>query len=196
MISADSDYARIVALLTKQQLAPYVSYYAKENIEGVKHDDDGRVVVRTSDGKIVSGRSSGIEAGDYHSHANPVSHPAFDPACYRATKESQATFEGQTVIKLDLVPTCSNHNDGDVEHPFTTLFADAQTLRPLDVSGKVVPTGDNKVVTVALDQRFAEFSGHVLPSRLKVDVTGTSFMFWLQVHVDETYSDYRFTASP
>ena len=197
MTSADSDYARVVALLTKQQLAPYVSYAKVDEVRGIaKRSDDGRVVVRLSDGKIISGDSSGVEAGDYHGRANPVSHPSFDPACYRATGESESTYDGARALKIDLEPTCASHNTDDVEYPFTTLYVDPQTLHPINVSGVVKPTEDNKDVTVALDQRFGEFDGRVLPSQLNVDVSGHGWMFWLQVHVIERYGDYRFTTSP
>jgi len=135
MLNADADYARIVALLTKQQLAPYVSYAKSDTVKGFgKHDASGRVVVRVSDGVIISGDSSGIEAGNYHNRANPVTHSSFEAACYHAVSESEASYNGQPAIKLTLAPTCKSSNPNDVEYPFTTLYADSQTLRPLDVS--------------------------------------------------------------
>ena len=196
MISADADYARIVALLSKQQLAPYVSYAKTDTVKGLgKARDSGRVVVRVSDGTIISGDSSGIQAGDYHGRANPVSHPSFDPACYRATGEEGAELDGRSAIKLTLAPVCRSSGD-DNDYPFTTLYADATTLEPLDVYGVIEPSDANKNVRIALDQHYGEFSGRVLPTSLKVDVSGSGWMFWLQVHVTETYADYRFTNSP
>lgn len=195
MLNADADYARIVALLTKQQLAPYVSFAKTDDFNGIARNKTGRVVVRVSDGTIVSGDSSGIEAGDFHDRSNPVTHPTFEPDCYRAVGESDTTYDGGPAIKLDLVPTCKSKDPHDVDYPFTTLYANSQNLHPLDVSGTVPPTGDNKSVTVSLDQRYRDFDGRVLPTRLKVDVSGSGWMFWLQVHVTETYGDYRFLNS-
>jgi len=196
MINADADYARIVSLLGKQQLAPYVSYAKTDDVNGLVHSKSGRVVVRVSDGKIVAGDSSGIEAGDYHDRSNPVTHPTFDPACYRATGESETTYEGQPAVRLTLAPVCASKNPHDVEYPFTTLYAQRDSLHPLDVNGTVEPTDDSKSVTVSLDQRYADFGGRVLPTRLKVDVSGSGWMFWLHVHVVETYGDYQFLNSP
>jgi hypothetical protein len=193
MLGADTDYARIVAQLTKQQLAPYVSYTKTDTFNGMgssKHD--GRVVVRISDGAIVSGDSSGVEAGDYHGRANPVTHSSFEAACYRATSEAESSYNGQPAIRIELTPKCESENTGDTDYPFTTLYADARTLLPLDVNGTVVPADAHKSVTIALDQTYAEFDGRVLPARLKVDVAGSGWMFWLHVHVTETYADYRF----
>jgi hypothetical protein len=196
MLNADADYAQIVSLLTKQQLAPYVSYAKSDVVDGFgKHTGAGHVVVRVSDGTIVSGDSSGIEAGDYHDRSNPVSHPTFVAACYRAVTETADTYAGRPALKLTLVPTCQS-KPHDVDYPFTTLYADPQTLHPLDVSGTVKPTADSKDVMVALDQHFADFNGRVMPTQLKVDVSGSGWMFWLQVHVTETYGDYQFLNSP
>jgi hypothetical protein len=200
MLSADADYAHIVSLLRKQQLAPYVAYLKSDHATGMAHvQSDGRVVVRISDGSIVSGESSGIEAGDYHNHSNPVTHPSFDPACYRATSESSATYNDIPAIKFELSPVCrdpdSNDKDGD-DYPFTTLFANPQDLRPIAVSGSFRPSDPHADVTVKLDQRYDVFDGRVLPSRLKVDVDGGGWMFWLHIHVTETYHDYQFLKSP
>ena len=197
-MSADVDYARVVELLTKQQLAPYVAYVVRDRIGGLAHDhEDGRIVIRTSDGKIVSGKQhvdvdiansafSGLDS-------NPVSQPVFAPHCYRATGETPATLDESPVLKLTLAPTCGTYHD----YPFTTLYIDPQTFRPLEVSGVATPgDGDSKTVTVALDQRYAGFDGRWMPVSLKVDVTGSGFMFWLQVHLSEIYSDYDFRTKP
>ncbi|MBV8116930.1 MAG: hypothetical protein JOZ01_03070, partial [Candidatus Eremiobacteraeota bacterium] len=56
-------------------------------------------------------------------------------------------------------------------------------------------TEHNKGVSVSLAQRFAEFDGRVLPSSIKVDVSGSGFMFWLQVHLTESYSNFQFLNS-
>jgi hypothetical protein len=196
MLHADTDYARIVSLLGKQQLAPYVSYQKHDTINGFSGKHGNHVVVRTSDGSIVTGEDSGIEAGDYHHHSNPVTHPTFDRACYRATDETETTYGGRPALRLTLAPTCASKNPHDVEYPFTTLYADKDNMQLLDVNGTVEPTDDNKSVTVALDEQYETFDGRILPSRLKVDVSGSGWMFWLQVHVTETYDTYQFLNSP
>lgn len=200
MATADSDYARVLSLLTKQQLAPYVSYVKRDDFNGFgqhgKDNENDRVVIRISDGAVVHGKSSGIEAGNYHDRSNPVSHPAFDPNCYRATSESATTYNGESALKLNLEATCKSKHDGDVDYPFTTLIARADSLQPIDVHGTAPQTGDDKNVSVTLDQTFDTFDGRVLPSRLKVDVVGSGFMFWLNLHITETYMGYEFSKNP
>src|SRR5215469_9167841 len=198
MLTADADYQRVVSLLSKQQLAPYVSYVRTDKFNGVvKHRDPNRVVVRVSDGKIIAGDASGVEVDDYKSRSNPVSHPTFDPKCYRATSEHASNYNGADAIQIDLERTCKSNSSDDDEYPFRTLYASASTMQILDVSGKFVPSDDDgKHVTVNIDEAYNTFEGRVLPERVKVDVTGNGWMFWLQVHVTETYSDYAFTQNP
>jgi hypothetical protein len=197
-MSADSDYARVVELLTKQQLAPYVAYTTRDRITGMANEtQDGRIVVRTSDGKIVSGKQQlDVDVGNssYNGfNSNPVSKPAFAPRCYRATGETAAELDGTPVEKISLAPTCGSYH----EYPFTTLYVDPQSHRPLEVSGIAAPgDADSKSVTVSLEQRFAAFQGRWMPASLKIDVTGSGFMFWLQVHVKEIYGDYEFRDTP
>ena len=137
-MTGDAEYARIVAMLAHQQLAPYVAYAKNDNVTGVGHfDKQSRVVVRVSDGTIVSGESSGIEAGDYHNRSNPVTHPAFIASCYRPTAESNETYAGRPALRFTLEPTCATEHGDQTseEYPFSTLHADAQTLAPLNLSG-------------------------------------------------------------
>jgi len=196
-MSADADYSRVIDLLTKQQLAPYVAYTAHDRITGMANDSsDSRVVVRMSDGKIVAGKQRiDVDVGNSSFNgfdSNPAGKPVFAPRCYRATGETDATLDDQPVLKLTLAPTCGpNH-----EYPFTTLYLDPKTYRPLEVSGAVAPTEDSKSVAVSLDQRYAAYDGRWMPSSLKIDVSGTGFMFWLQVHVKEIYGSYEFRDSP
>ncbi|HTA40069.1 MAG TPA: hypothetical protein VK760_13380 [Candidatus Acidoferrales bacterium] len=197
-MNADADYARVVDLLTKQKLAPYVAYVTRDRISGLAHDgEDGRIVVRTSDGKIVSGKQH-VDVNVANSSfsgldSNPVSQPVFAPHCYRATGETPATLDGSAVLKLTLTATCGSYHD----YPFTTLYVDPQTYRPLEVSGIATPgDGDSKSVTVALDERYAGFDGRWMPVSLNVDVTGSGVMFWLQVHLREIYSAYEFRSNP
>lgn len=197
MLNADADYARMVLLLSKQQLAPYVSYVKTDTVDGLgKHKDSGRIVVRVSDGAIVSGASDEqLNVSDYRGHYNPITHPPFDPACYRATAEADAEYDGGSALKFTLAAVCKNR-PGDNDYPFTTLYVDPDTMHPLDVTGTAKPTDDNKDVSISLDLHYRDFGGRVLPASVKVDVSGAGWMFWLQVHVTETYADYRFSNSP
>jgi hypothetical protein len=194
-MSADSDYARVAAFLAQQQLAPYVSYVARDKINGFGvHDSNGRIVVRTKDGKIVAGEQNlNIDVHEAPSNtglsSNPVSKPILATGCYRATSETAATIDGKPAIELALAPTCGSSQN----YPLTALYADPQSFRPLEVHGTVVPSdSDAKHVRIAIDQRYAAFAGRWMPSTLKVDVSGSGLLFWVQIHVNEVYSDYEF----
>jgi hypothetical protein len=196
-MSADADYARVVDFLAKQQLAPYVAYTARDRITGLAKDSSGeRIVVRLSDGKIVSGKQNvDVNVGDSSYNgldSNPVAKPAFRAQCYRATDESATTLDEEPVLKLAIAPTCGSSH----EFPFSTLYIDPKTYRPLEVSGAATPSEGSKSVTVALDQRYAAFDGRWMPESLSIDVTGSGLMFWLQVHVKEIYSAYDFREKP
>lgn len=196
-MSADSDYARVVQLLTKQQLAPYVAYVARDVVNGLGADSkQDRIVIRTRDGKILSGSTHmKVQTGYDASDINPITHPAFDPKCYRATGQRNSSFEGTAALEISLAATCKSRRAEDNDYPFTTLYVDSHTMRPLDVNGTVPESEKNKGVTVALDQHFGQYAGRVLPSSFKLDVSGSGLMFWLQVHLTETYSNYEFLNS-
>lgn len=198
-MNADSDYARVLAELSKARLAPYVAYTAQDSINGLgKKSSTRHVVVRVSDGKVVSGTSNFtvMTGSDDERATNPVSSPIFDPACYRATGESVVTFEGQAALKLSLAPVCREKQSSDHDYAFTELYVNPIDFHPIDAHGAVPSDDDSKNVSVQLDQRFATFDGRVMPSAMSVDVSGSGWMFWLQVHVHEVYSDYRFLNSP
>ena len=155
-----------------------------------------RIVVRVEDGKVISGHMhTAVATNDEVQNMNPVSRPLFDPACYRATGEVTTTVAGTPAIAFALAATCPDKHPGDHDHPFTTLYAQPGTLRPLDVNGTIVGKNRNDV-TLTMDQTFADFDGHVMPASMKVDVSGSGLMFWLQVHVRETYTTYQFLNSP
>ncbi len=198
-MSADADYARIVEMLSKQHLSAFVAYDSLDRVNGLGNESTrDHIVVRVHDGKIVAGSShvtvkaNSVKAAE---NSNPVSRPLFNPTCYRATDEHATTFEGRQAVEIAIAATCKDAGAGEHNYAFTTLYADAHTMQPIDVSGTVPETNENKMVSVALDQRFANFGGHVLPSSIKVDVSGSGLMFWLQVHVTETYTNYQFLDS-
>jgi hypothetical protein len=195
-MSVDTDYARILEMLTKQHLAPYVSYDSFDRVNGLGNDSKrDHIVVRVHDGKIVAWQSHfsvDSDAAKTAGHSNPVSRPLFNPACYRATSEHATSFEGHDVIAIALVATCKNTRPDEHDYPFTMLYADPHTMQPIDVSGTVPESENSNLVSVSLDERFATVADRVLPSSIKVDVSGSGLMFWLQVHVVETYTNYQF----
>jgi hypothetical protein len=194
-MNADSDYARVVEILSKQTLARYVSYAHQSRVTGLARDTEGdRIVVRTSDGKIVAGNaSSGLDGrSSYARHeSNPVSKPAFDAACYRATGERLSPYGEASALEIALVSIC----DKDPNNAFSTLYVDPHSLRPLEVKGWSFDHEQVGRVKIVLDERFAVFDGRTMPAALRVDVTGSGLLFWVQVHADETYSDYQFLDS-
>lgn len=196
-MDAAADYARAIEYISKAHLTPYVAYMHHFSLNGIHAaSSSGRIVVRVSDGKVISGSTVTYTNDDGKHDINPVSHPIFDAACYRATRESTSSFDGAPALKLDLVPICNERHNGDHDYSFTTLYVDPQTLRPLDANGDVPPDADSRNVAVSLDERFAQFGGRVMPSAIRVDVTGSGWMFWLQVHVRDEFSDYQFLNSP
>jgi len=198
-MQADADYARVLEQLASARLTPFVAYDSRDSVNGLGAASTAvHVVVRVRDGKVISGTTHFKAQSDPYdaSDSNPVSAPIFDPRCYHAVAESPANFEGVEALRLTLAPVCRDAHRGDHNYPFTTIYVERETLRPLDVSGAVPPDGDSKNVAVILDQRFGVFEGRVMPTSMRVDVSGSGLMFWLQVHVRETYSDYRFLNSP
>jgi hypothetical protein len=197
-MNADTDYQRIVDLLTKQHLAPYVAYDARDSIKGLGNkNNEEHIVVRVSDGKVVSGTSGvSIDNGSGTHKYNPITNPVFDPKCYKATGEAPATYNGADAVKFTLAATCKERDKDAHDYPFTTLYADARNLVPIDATGVVVQTEDNKGVDISVEQQFALFEGRVLPSMTKIDINGSGVMFWLQLHVRETYDHYTFMNSP
>jgi hypothetical protein len=184
MLNADTDYARAVAHLSRAHLTPYVAYVARDSVNGLGNaSQTDRVVVRVSDGKVVAGHSD-------------ITSPIFDPTCYRATAETQTTFEGEPAVKFDLIATCREKHPGDHDYALRTLYVNPQTLAPIDANGTILSGSNSNNVSVSVDERFATFDGHVMPSSIKVDVSGTGVMSWLQVHLHETYSNYQFLNSP
>jgi hypothetical protein len=194
-MAVDSDYARVLEQLSSARLTPYVSYISHDAVNGMGRSSTvSHVVVRVSDGKIISGKTHMIVETDVYKsdNSNPVTHPIFDAACYRATGESPASYDGEPAIEMSLSAICKERASSDHDYPFTTLYVTPQTLRPLDAHADVAPTDDDKSVSLAFDQRFTMAQGRVMPASMKVDISGSGLMFWLQIHVEETYEQYRF----
>ncbi|HEY8298303.1 MAG TPA: hypothetical protein VIG32_09805 [Candidatus Baltobacteraceae bacterium] len=192
-MSIAADYARAVAALDSGHFPAYVSYDSRDWARGIDRESDGpqTVYVRTKDGAIVQGppsehRNPQIAVNDERG-SNPISDPAFKARCYRAQSEESVQRNGRAALRFDLAPTCGPNDD----YPFATLYADAQTLVPIEVDGTVSTEG----VRVRLAQNFAQFNGYTLPSTLLVDVKGRGLLFWLREHAQLQYSDYKFYAA-
>jgi hypothetical protein len=148
--------------------------------------DSGRVVVRTSDGKVVSGKLPSVTINANSTYAGDVvTAPPFKPRCYQATAARAAQFDGKPAEELTLVYTCGiSKRSGD----FKLLYLDPQTHRPL----AAVDRENSPPVSVSLEQRFTPVGDRVLPSALNVIVKGSGFMSWLDVKAHEIYSDFAF----
>lgn len=190
---ADSDYGRVLDLLAHQRLPAFVSYVDAVALRGVPDEGNAhgprRITVDTRTKTILEGTPSHIDTGRRASRdTNPVTAPAFDPTCYRATNETRATYNGRDAVLFTLLPTCGSHDD----YIFSALYADAQTFAPLAATGTVSDSEGGGGAHADVEQRFAIFGGYVMPSLLSVNVKGTGIVFWLRVHVEESYTAYEF----
>lgn len=194
-MTADSDYARVLDTLARQRLPAYVSYVDSIVLNGFHETGGGarspqRITVDTRSKKIVSGTPQHIKVGGAGkaSENNPVLHPAFDPKCYRAITEQRATYNGTDAVIFSLAPTCGTRND----YPFTELYVDTSTWRPLTATGTFFDREAHGAANVGIEQRFGSFNGYTLPSLLNVDIKGTGVAFWLNIHAEEHYDNYTF----
>jgi hypothetical protein len=170
-----ADYARVVEAM-RQPLPAYVSYLQRERVGGMANtDSQSRIVVRTSDHKVVHGSKS---------TAGGVERPVFDPACYRPTGEKTVDRGGQTAVSFSLAPLCGTSE----KSPFTALVVEPSTMRPLEAAGR----NEHDHAAVNVIETFTTVRGYSVPASLKVDVEGNGLAAWLQVHVTETFSDYAF----
>ena len=174
-----ADYAKVIDAMHRARPA-YVAYAIDQSVSGIANTrDTGRVVVRTADGAIVHGRTPHDEHLD--------TKDAFDPACYSPDAESTVQRNGRALVEFVLHATCRPAD----EAPFTSLDTMPQTFRPLEARG----TRDHENTRVDVVERFTTVDDVTVPSSLKVDISGRSLGSWLQVHVLQRFSDYRFFAS-
>jgi len=195
-MDAAADYAAVRRALTNANLPAYVSYVVRSHagFDAIHGDDTTTIVVRTSDGKIISGKPPKIEVASGHEYGSDVvRHGPFDPACYQASSATLTTFESHAVEAIALRAVC--HEKHDTDHSddteFTTLYADPVTHRPLAVVG----ADSEQFVNVHLDERFVVASGFVLPATFTVKIAGSGPMFWLNVDARVSFSDYRFMSA-
>jgi hypothetical protein len=190
-VNAAADYAAVRKALTKP-LPAYVSYVAQTHAKIGPFDHDGteHIVVRTSDGKVLSGRTDNfqISSGGSSSPGDVVTRPVFEANCYEATAARNAQFEGKAVEALSIRYTCPK-SGGDHERDFNTLYVEPTGLDPI----AAVEADNDEHVNALLTQRFARFGDRVLPSVLDVRIKGSGFMAWLDITVRQSISGYAFS---
>ena len=190
-MNAAADYAAVRKALTKP-LPPYVSYVTRTQakIGPFNHDGTQHIVVRTSDGKVLSGKTDNIQisSGGSSSPGDVVTRPVFEANCYAATAARNAEFEGKTVEALSVHYT-GPKSGGDHERDFNTLYVDPASLDPI----AAVEIDNDQHVDALLTQRFARVGDRVLPSVLDVRIKGSGFMAWLDITVHQAISDYAFS---
>ncbi len=189
-MDAAADYAAARHALA-QPLPAYVSYvlHSQGSFGPFKHADTQHVVVRTSDGKIVSGKLSSVQVNADTSYSDDlVTHPPFKPACYDATSAKSVEFQGNAVEELSLAFKC---RDSEHEHGFTVLYVDPATHEPI----AALEERNDSNVYVRLEQRFARVGTRVLPSGLDVRVKGSGFLGWLDVTAHQVYSHFALSDS-
>ncbi|HEV3153912.1 MAG TPA: hypothetical protein VGZ02_08925 [Candidatus Baltobacteraceae bacterium] len=194
MLPAD-DYAKAVSALQNPARPAYVSFVTAASARGLRGDSDPAhtVFVRTKDGAIVEGSLENFSTGHYErgDDTNPVSRPAFDPACYAPADEETTQWEGRQALRIALRATCSNKDpDGsdNGDAPFDALYVDPATLAPLGATGTMGEEG----VSVDLEEHFARFGPYVFASDLSANVHGHGWLFWVRERATVTYSDYKF----
>lgn len=198
-MDAAADYADVKRLLSNPRLPAYVSYviHSHAGFDAVHGDAATTIVVRTSDGKIVSGKPPKIDVdsnGD--NNTNVVRHGPFDAACYLPESATLSTFEARPAEAIELRSICAkkdggghdHDNDHDNDTDFRVLYADPATHRPIAAVGHTA----EKYVTADVDEHFTVADSFVVPSRLTVKIAGSGPMFWLNVDATQTFSDYRF----
>jgi hypothetical protein len=191
-MDAAPDYAAAKAMLTRP-LPAYVSYsvHAHVKMDAIVKDTTEEVVVRTRDGKVLRGHPGAVPGGVAANTGNePVSDPAFKPACYEGQSAKLQRVDDRELEAITLRDLCTKStNQG--EKDFDTLYVDPRTRVP--VLAEVVSNDPH--VGVRIEQRFTRVGERAIPSTLYVRVHGTGLMFWLDVEVNEQYSNYRFSNS-
>jgi hypothetical protein len=194
MIAVAADYARALAYLDRTRLPAYVSFVEQARACGLGNDREvpQRIVVRMSDGAIVSGAPPAnvhVVHTNNGDSGNPFrDHGLFDPKCYVAKSEDETRWNGQPALRFRLQPTCKDDNS------ISELYADPQTLRPIAVDGNIADTDSN--MTVAMELRYATVGQYTVPLAIRAHAVGHGWLFWARERVDVEYTDYQFYASP
>jgi len=187
-MDAVHDYAEATRFM-HNTFPAYVGYVQRMHakIGPIVKDEEDAVVVRTSDGKVVSGKNATvtITPGQGFSGNIVLSSP-FNPACYVPVSVARETFDGSATEAIGLRETCRHGSD---DPDFTTLYVDVRSLEPLGVVGGT----NDKDVRVRLEETFRRVGERLLPAHFGVTVKGKSFWLgWLDVVAQIDYSRYRF----
>jgi len=187
-MDAVHDYAAATRFM-HNTFPAYVGYVQRMHakIGPIVKDEEDAVVVRTSDGKVISGKNATVTIAPGQGFSgNIVLTSPFNPACYSPVSETRDTFEGAAADAIALHETCGHGKD---DPDFTTLYVDPRTQEPLGVVGG---TSDNDV-RVRLEETFRRVGDRLLPAHFGVIVKGKSFWLgWLDVVAQIDYSRYRF----
>jgi len=182
-MSADADFAKVVAALTDPRPA-YVSY--GERLHGhafIDFDHTTHLVARTSDGHIVHGKEV------VETDSGSVNHQPFAARCYRAISETRMQRDGRDVIDFHIEHLdrsgCGKGSD------FSNLYADPHSMHPIEVDGH---STDDKA-DAHLAEMFGDIDGHAVMTNFRVDVDGSGPVFWLHIHVMDEFTEYRFSAT-
>jgi hypothetical protein len=187
-MDAAHDYATATRFM-HNTFPAYVGYVQRMHakIGPIVKDEEDAVVVRTSDGKVVSGKNATVTIAPGEGFSgNIVLTSPFNPSCYAPVAETPETYDGAAADALQLRATCRHQKD---DPDFTTLYIDPRTQEPLGVVGG---TNDSDV-RVRLEETFRRVGDRLLPAHFGVTVKGKSFWLgWLDVVAQIDYSRYRF----
>jgi len=187
-MDAAQDYAAATRFM-HNTFPAYVAYVQRlhAKIGPIVKDEEDAIVVRTSDGKVVSGKSATVTIAPGQGFSgNIVLTSPFDPKCYTPVSASRDTYDGAAAEAIALRESCHHGKD---DPDFTTLYIDPRTQEPLGVVGG---TSDNDV-RVRLEETFRRVGDRLLPGHFSVIVRGKSFWLgWLDIVAQIDYSRYRF----
>jgi len=187
-MDAVHDYAA-AARFMHNTFPAYVGYVQRMHAKlgPIVKDEEDAVVVRTSDGKVVSGKNASVTVAPGQGFSgNIVLTSPFNPACYAPVSASRENYDGAAAEAIELRGICRHGND---DPDFTTLYVDPRTQEPLGVVGGT----NDKDVRVRLEETFRRVGDRLLPAHFGVTVKGKSFWLgWLDVVAQIDFSRYRF----
>jgi len=187
-MDAAHDYAAATGYL-HNTFPAYVGYVQRMHakIGPIVKDEEDAVVVRTSDGKVVSGKNATVTIAPGQGFSgNIVLTSPFNPACHAPVGATRENFEGAAAEAIELRGTCAHGRD---EPDFTTLYIDPRTQEPLGVVGGT----NDRDVRVHLEETFRRIGERLLPAHFSVSVKGKNFFLgWLDVVAQIDFSRYRF----
>ncbi len=191
-MDATQDYAAAARML-HATLPAYVAYEQHTHIKvgPVDKTDTELIVVRTSDGKVIRGKTATIQtdSGSHTIHGDIVTHQIFLPACYQPGTATIATYNERPAEAIALHNTCDKDDGNDA---FSMLYLDPRTHEPLGVTGD----HHDDSIDFTIEERFAHTDGRFMPGLLDVHVAGKGWLGWLQVLAHVEFSRFRFLDNP